>query len=246
MKRCFVEDVDPCLFYAYTAHLNAGSLFVTGKGAGNGLSNIRKRLIDGMMKCCVSVEGVVVAAAVAADGDVQQGQGQQSQQQPQPHPTSAKTKCTSCTLLRDCDFRLKLADKGGSAGTAGNTTASLPPSGASQPATTTTSPNTTVTAVNTSTTNTNTTPTTTESFPLCRFCRDRVTAANDFLMFMAHLRQPGKQGVTILGMFRHVMWLRRRMAVGRVGNSGLFEAEALMTIDKKGEGEWERMVQFVN
>ncbi|KAI8851279.1 hypothetical protein BC829DRAFT_441706 [Chytridium lagenaria] len=152
MKRCLAEDVEPCLFYTYTAYINTSTLF------GN------------------------ITPSLEMD----------------------KTKCFTCTISRDCDFRLRL---------------SAP-----------TSP--------------------TDIHPLCRFCRDRVSAVHDFFVFMGHLRQgligPGKQGATILGMFRHAVWLRRRMAVGRVGSCALFEGDTLAAVDRRGEGEWERGVRIVN
>ena len=44
---------------------------------------------------------------------------------------------------------------------------------------------------------------------ICRFCRDRVSCVADFFTFITHLRQgvigPGKQGVTILGLFRQMV-----------------------------------------
>ncbi|KAJ3217943.1 rab guanine nucleotide exchange factor S2 [Dinochytrium kinnereticum] len=90
----------------------------------------------------------------------------------------------------------------------------------------------------------------TEIHPICRFCRDRVTSVSDFFQFMNHLRQgligPGKQGATILGMFRHASWLRRRMAAGRVGSCSLFEADSLVAIDRRGDGEWEKLVHIIN
>ncbi|KAJ3065717.1 rab guanine nucleotide exchange factor S2 [Podochytrium sp. JEL0797] len=90
-----------------------------------------------------------------------------------------------------------------------------------------------------------------DTSPLCPFCADRVSTVIDFYTYMAHVRQgvigPGKQGVTVVGMLRHAVWLRRRMGVARVGVCGLFEGEGLVAVDRRGGevGEWEKLVQII-
>ncbi|KAJ1570065.1 rab guanine nucleotide exchange factor S2 [Nowakowskiella sp. JEL0078] len=86
--------------------------------------------------------------------------------------------------------------------------------------------------------------------PLCRCCRDRVGAAVDFFSYISQLRTGvGKAGSTILGMFRTAQWLRRRMAVARVGNMALFDGDNIgdrnIPILMAGGSEWEKFVQIM-
>nr|KAJ3423214.1 Tubulin beta-6 chain [Polyrhizophydium stewartii] len=63
--------------------------------------------------------------------------------------------------------------------------------------------------------------------PLCRFCRDRLASVLDFCTYTNFMIQgtigPGKQGATILSIFRQMLWLRRRMAVAKIGSCSMFE-----------------------
>ncbi|TPX52273.1 hypothetical protein SeMB42_g01522 [Synchytrium endobioticum] len=91
---------------------------------------------------------------------------------------------------------------------------------------------------------------------LCRFCRGRVCAVGDFCGYMLHLSRdgvmgPGKQGATMMGIFRHCLWLRRRMALARIGSCGLFDSVVEGrgsdggVVVESGSSEWERYVQIV-
>ncbi|KAJ3298674.1 rab guanine nucleotide exchange factor S2 [Rhizoclosmatium sp. JEL0117] len=90
-----------------------------------------------------------------------------------------------------------------------------------------------------------------DSFPVCLFCRDKVVAVIDFYAYMAHLRQgvigPGKQGVTMLGMLRHALWLKRRMGAARIGNCALFDEGVMVSADRAaGVGEWEKIATIIH
>ncbi|KAJ3111869.1 rab guanine nucleotide exchange factor S2 [Phlyctochytrium bullatum] len=196
MKRCLVEDVEPCLFYTYSAYMYTSSIF--NSSASNMPATVKRKLMDSFVKGAVDIFGLATQATPDHPNF--------------PELQPPKTKCFVCSLIRECDFRLRLS--------------STPPS-----------PGGTVAAA------------TSEIYPLCRFCRDRVATVSDFFTFMGHLRQgligPGKQGATMVGMFRHALWLRRRMAAGRVGSCSLFEAESLHSIDRRGDGEWEKAVHII-
>ncbi|KAJ3028591.1 UNVERIFIED_CONTAM: hypothetical protein HDU68_001318 [Siphonaria sp. JEL0065] len=214
IKRCILEDVEPCLFSQYpTLTQGPGGILSTSKlpktlsFTNGGLVTLKKRLLEGFLRGQVEVYSIV-------DQDAQQQQQQQQQQTSSTHMSSPntpnphhiqKSKCTSCLHPRECEFKLRLTDK-------------LPP----------------------------------DTYPLCTFCKDRVSTVSDFYTYMGHLRQgiigPGKQGVTLIGMLRHAMWLRRRMSVARVGNCGLFEVEGLVAADRRGDsvGDWEKFVSIVH
>ncbi|KAJ3130521.1 rab guanine nucleotide exchange factor S2 [Nowakowskiella sp. JEL0407] len=90
--------------------------------------------------------------------------------------------------------------------------------------------------------------------PLCRCCRDRVGATSDFFTYITQHRngtQPGSaNGITILAMFRYTQWLRRRMAIARVGSMSLFDADnvgdqQIQNIPTVGS-EWEKFVQIIS
>ncbi|KAJ3188065.1 hypothetical protein HK101_009235 [Irineochytrium annulatum] len=223
MRRCVSEDVEPCLFYSYGAHLSSGGLFGAGAKSASGLSSgMRKKMMEALGR-----NGVEVVEVTGASGAEEEA-------------PARRVKCGCCALVRECDFRVRVWT-GVSSGSGSSPASSpvggqmppLPPLPVSQTGNGTLGP-----------------AGQSESFPVCGFCRDRVVAVSDFYSFMGHLRQgligPGKQGVTILGMFRHAMWLRRRMACGRVGSCGLFEPESLVAMDRRGEGEWEKVVQIVS
>ncbi|KAJ3107702.1 rab guanine nucleotide exchange factor S2 [Physocladia obscura] len=218
MKRCILEDVEPCLFGAYPA-LNPGpagiystsKLAKPGTGAGvsqtNGLVAIRKRLIDALIKGQLDVFSVVesesFAALLLASSPTSVGSATPNSSAKSPLPPP-KSKCAACMLVRECEYKMRVLDK--------------------SPA---------------------------DVLPLCVFCRDRVATVCDFFVYMGHLRQgiigPGKQGVTMLGMLRHALWLKRRMAIARVGNCVLFEADVMGAVDRKsGDGEWEKLVNVVH
>ncbi|KAI9327064.1 hypothetical protein DFJ73DRAFT_864483 [Zopfochytrium polystomum] len=232
MRRCMAEDVEPCLFYAYAGYPGAvGGIFTTGAGkTQNGLLGVKKRVLESMIRGVVDV--VRLADCTADEGHTSQGQ------------IGCKMKCASCSLLRECPFRLRLAHKNGigsptgTSGVGGEAVDSISIVPISIPVV---SP---------------------DSFSICRLCRDRIAAVVDFFTYMRTLIGPRKQGIagggagaasiagtaglTILGMFRHVTWLRRRMSASRVGSCALFDLEPLMLIERKvGEGEWEKSVQIL-
>lgn len=88
-----------------------------------------------------------------------------------------------------------------------------------------------------------------EWMPICRFCRDRVVSVVDFLTYVNHLRQgiigPGKQGATILSIFRQMLWLRRRMLLARIGSCGIFETAISAITGPGGGGDWETDVKIL-
>ncbi|RKO99670.1 hypothetical protein CXG81DRAFT_14205 [Caulochytrium protostelioides] len=86
--------------------------------------------------------------------------------------------------------------------------------------------------------------------PLCRFCRDRLLAVQDFFAFMGQIRPGGmrlgradRQSGTVMGLFRHMLWLRRRMCLARIGSCNLFEADPPLGV-QVGGAEWEKWVQI--
>ncbi|KAJ3088899.1 rab guanine nucleotide exchange factor S2 [Quaeritorhiza haematococci] len=262
MKRCYVEDVEPCLFYTYQHTQPSGTLFKTG-----GMNtSLRKRLLDGIIRgvCEIHVywtskENLFDQSPVESSKDKASSDSaaqKDNNNKPEtkegttpatspttpdnvgpPLPSSAppKTKCTVCGILRECEYRLRFASQD-------TTTTTKPPPQGQQPA--------------------RGPVTNSEWFACCRFCRDRVACVADFYTYLGHLRQglvgPGKQGATILGMFRHMLWLRRRMAVAKVGSCGLFEGDTISGLERRGEiplvvgsgssggGDWERLVQIIH
>ena len=76
----------------------------------------------------------------------------------------------------------------------------------------------------------------------CRFCRDRLNNVLEFFQYIHQLRQgTNKHNSTILGIFRHMTWLRRRISLAKVGNVALFEGD----IHLLGAGnEWEKLVSI--
>jgi hypothetical protein len=84
------------------------------------------------------------------------------------------------------------------------------------------------------------------SFGLCRFCRDRVVAVHDFFAFITYLAQSsGKTNVTILAIFKQVLWLRRRMAMAQIGSCSIFENEISAILGPGGGGDWEKETDIV-
>ncbi|KAJ3251008.1 hypothetical protein HDU77_006190 [Chytriomyces hyalinus] len=224
-KRCIVEDIEPCLFAAYPTLIpGSGGIFSTAKlskGGMNGMVPMKKRILDCFLKS--QIESFSIAENPASPASIGGAQSPTTSLSgltaTSASPTSPvlipKTKCISCTLTRECEYRLRFTDK--------------------NPA---------------------------EFFQVCSFCHDRVACVLDFYAFMGHLRQgivgvgggasgnwAGKQtqqqGVSLVGLFRHALWLKRRMAVARVGNCGLFEPEMMSAVDRKADGEWEKLMHIV-
>jgi hypothetical protein len=187
MKRCLVEDIEPCLFYSYNAHQNnQGGLFSSGKGS-NGLLQIKKKVMDGLIKGCIEISS-----------ESSSGNG----------GSIVKIKCAACQTIRECEYQMHISDKP----LLSSSPSSSSPQHSSPSAGSPTGQQ--------------------DQTPLCRFCRDRVVSVVDFYLFIGHLKSgvigPGSQGVTILGLFRHVQWLRRRMSVSRVSANPLFDIVNLL------------------
>lgn len=217
MKRCMLEDVEPCLLYSYQSN---GASFKNGAPVTNAF---RKRVFDAVLRgaCEVSIywsskENLYLGTHDSTDstsspssvGSVNSSSPSSKSPSlnataPTPNTSSdispPKKKCCGCGLTRECDYRLRFTNL-------------------DRPA--------------------NTAPSYSEWFPICRFCRDRVTCVNDFFSYMAHLRQGviGK-GVSILAMFKHTMWLRRRMSVARLGGCAVLEGDIM--------GDWEKLVKII-
>ncbi|TPX33110.1 hypothetical protein SmJEL517_g03937 [Synchytrium microbalum] len=223
MKRCLSEDVEPTLFYSY--HLTAvNPLFKT---SGVLTNSYKRKLIDNITRGLWEIQTFAFTTTTTlprSSGSLDSSVSTSpttiphtNTSQPQ-QPAPPKTRCSICSLNRDCEFRLRFP---------------LDPSNPQS-----TRP-----------------PTASDWNPLCRFCRDRVCAVGDFCAYILHLRQgvigPGKQGATVMGIFRHCLWLRRRMALARIGSCGLFEGVAEGSrsaggaVIESGSSEWERYVQIV-
>ncbi|KAJ3201112.1 hypothetical protein HDU82_008356 [Entophlyctis luteolus] len=203
MKRCIIEDIEPCLFTAYPTLVSGpGGTYATSKlgKSTNGLLAMKRRLLDAFSK-----NQIEIRFAAESDSNYQLHSTISTPSTIQP-VSVAKGKCISCTVTRECEYRLCICDK-----TAHG-----------------------------------------DMFHLCVFCRDRIAAVGDFYAYMGHLRQgvigPGKQGMTLLVMLRHATWLRRRMAVARVGNCALFEPQSAVAAAERrgGDSEWEKLVNVVN
>ncbi|KAJ1330362.1 hypothetical protein BSLG_009496 [Batrachochytrium salamandrivorans] len=84
---------------------------------------------------------------------------------------------------------------------------------------------------------------------LCRFCRDRVTSVLDFFTYSNYMLQgsigPGKQGATILSIFRQMQWLCRRMSVAKIGSCSMFETPLSAITGPGGGGDWETDIKIL-
>ncbi|KAJ1566902.1 hypothetical protein HK405_007985 [Cladochytrium tenue] len=245
MRRCLAEEVEPCLFGiplgqspAAAAAANGSSdvpstphpaaAAMGGLSPSPGLLPMRRRIVEAMLRGCVDVSTVSTTTDSVP-----------------PANPAAKPRCASCSLPRLCHFRLRIAD---GASVSASTTNADPrrqkqqqqqqqPVGQQPPAA--------------------------DSYAVCRLCRDRISAAVDFFAYMRTFSLPrdpsaaaaaagnGSEGndaptaTTIVGMFRHATWLRRRMAASRVGSCALFEPELLVFLDRRGggaDGDWEKAV----
>jgi hypothetical protein len=84
-----------------------------------------------------------------------------------------------------------------------------------------------------------------ETTSVCRFCRDRVLAVQDFFEFVTCLcTNTTIQTATILSTFKKVLWLRRRMAVAVLGSCSLFETEITAMMGPGSSGDWEQFVDI--
>eukprot|EP00842_Homolaphlyctis_polyrhiza_P004152 jgi/Hompol1/4738/HPOL_000495-RA len=237
MKRCIHEDADPCLFYGY---LNPAIASSKSGAYGSGFPvALKKRLSEGVMRGHCEIKLVAAGLAsqsnptpsstlanaatttsgvpgpssssnTAPDPQSLAGPNSPSLQQsrsPTQGPTSIvpKERCSICTIVRDCEYAMKLAPV---------------PSG------------------------------TKEWMSLCRFCRDRITSVMDFFAYTMHMLQgsigPGKQGATILSIFRQMMWLRRRMVLAKIGSCSVFETAISAITGPGGGGDWETDIKILS
>ncbi|KAJ3003913.1 rab guanine nucleotide exchange factor S2 [Thoreauomyces humboldtii] len=223
LKRCMVEDIEPCLFYVY--HQDTGGIF---KAQSGGLSTSgRKRLLDNVSRgqCEISPlwtsrESLLLLSNQHSSSPNSSGASPSS---PSPGTTSftssaattrqaPRVKCQTCSLVRDCDYKIRFTKTPLTSKKDAHPADTSPHS--HQPQLLSTSPPAP-------------TPSTEQMtwHPVCRFCRDRVLSVLEFFAFLAHIRDGVKQGATLLGMFRQALWLRRRMAVCRIGSAALFEGD---------------------
>ncbi|KAI8908257.1 hypothetical protein DFJ77DRAFT_474390 [Powellomyces hirtus] len=238
VKRCMAEDIEPCLFYVY--HQDSGGLF---KQSGLSTSG-RKKLLDNVMRGACEIGPVwssresvnVSGGKLPSAGPASPSTASQPSSTASPHssssssphskPPSQKAKCLTCTLVRDCDYKIRFPPlpKARASASQNNLSPTAPTAGGPEVA----------------------------WHPLCRFCRDRVLAVLEFFAFLAHIRDGVKQGATLLGMFRQALWLRRRMAVCRIGSTALFEGDVPAAGYATGGtgrfeagGEWEKWVHIM-
>ncbi|OAJ39608.1 hypothetical protein BDEG_23439 [Batrachochytrium dendrobatidis JEL423] len=84
---------------------------------------------------------------------------------------------------------------------------------------------------------------------LCRCCRDRVTSVLDFFTYSNYMIQgsigPGKQGATILSIFRQMLWLCRRMSTAKIGSCSMFETALSAITGPGGGGDWETDIKIL-
>ncbi|TPX61132.1 hypothetical protein SpCBS45565_g07332 [Spizellomyces sp. 'palustris'] len=221
-KRCMAEDVEPCLFYGY--HLEGGGIFKQTQGLS---TSSKKKFLENISRgWCEVVSQWATRSNPSLASKLSQSPSSPSplssdiasQQSQRP---AARTKCYACTLIRDCDYKIRFVAPAPS--TSSTTIGSVSSSSATQ---TSLSPDA-------------------AWQPLCRFCRDRILAVLDFFAFLSHLRVGVKHGATILAMFRQVLWLRRRMAGSRIGSTALFEGDADGNGRPEEGGDWEKLVQIM-
>lgn len=237
LKRCLVEDVEPCLLYTYQQP-SAGIYF---KNATSMPTAFRKKLIEAVMRCGCEIKyywsskedlflkspnlelgnGLESVNAILGQSGGSAVESPTKQQLAESPSTASnefavpKKKCSCCNVIKDCDYKMRFSLQEKKTGDAVQYS---------------------------------------EWYPTCRFCRDRVTCVGDFFAYITHMKQglvgPGKAGFTILGIFRHLMWLKRRMALARVGSMALFEGDILPSIEgseshKSEEATLENMVLFI-
>jgi len=213
MKRSMLEDIEPCLYYAYNNHTN--SIKAYGMS-----SSYRKKLFDGVYKGSVDIKLYWSSNETLYLGTTDDGSPSASSP-PKKSPEDSekekygppKKRCTNCGITKECDYRLRFT----------NTSSSNPQ-----------------------------TPTAPliEWSVICRFCRDRVASVADFFTFITRVKSQAER-IGILGMFRHMLWLKRRMAVSRVGCCSLFEGEVVASLERgagglEQSGDWEKLVQVIH
>lgn len=216
MKRCLLEDVETCLFSAseplesrQTVLGNANNgvpgflLFKSGNSGTQMATSMKKRIVEAVSKggCEIQSNG----SRKAVQQNILQANNVDGK-----FACVEKRKCLLCANDRECDFKLRFLN---------------PPS---------------------------------DWNPCCRFCKDRVVAVCEFYGYLLQLRQSGitaelaaaltseptsltstdfpntgvpqrlaKEGLVL---FRHVQWLRRRMAAARIGSNGMFDSEAVLKV----------------
>ncbi|KAI8621868.1 hypothetical protein BC830DRAFT_1091946 [Chytriomyces sp. MP71] len=218
-KRCLVEDVEPCLFAAYPVLVpGPGGIFSTArlaKGGVNGLLIIKKRLLDCLARGAIECFSIADTLLSGGNGSPTSSMTALPQSLGFSSPTSPVIPKAKCAA---CFLTRECEFR--------------------------------VRLSDKSTA---------EFLQVCTFCHDRVVCVVDFFTFMGHLRAGligvgggggsgvgGKQAsVSLMSMLRHVLWLKRRMAVARVGNCGLFEPEMMAAADRRSDGEWEKLVHIL-
>ncbi|KAL2919595.1 hypothetical protein HK105_200507 [Polyrhizophydium stewartii] len=239
MKRCMAESVEPCLFYTYQQPTSGFAKAVYGPGL---TTSFKKRLVEcavrgqceiklvagflaPRMSMTVMLPGQTSSQPAHAADRPSQAPLQLQPQSSSPGSSSPaagagdaaggsqrqtgqavpKDRCTLCTIVRDCEYAVRL----------------LPVAAGTK-----------------------------EWTPLCRFCRDRLASVLDFCTYTNFMIQgtigPGKQGATILSIFRQMLWLRRRMAVAKIGSCSMFETPLSAITGPGGGGDWEADIKILS
>jgi hypothetical protein len=92
MKRCILEDIEPCLYYCYNFSGAAKTI-----SSGGMSSSLKKRLLDAITK------GLCEFGFPKEDIENDKNSSASTPQ---------KTKCSTCTVLRECQFKVKFGEKG--------------------------------------------------------------------------------------------------------------------------------------
>ncbi|KAI9004745.1 hypothetical protein BC832DRAFT_61809 [Gaertneriomyces semiglobifer] len=236
LKRCMVEDIEPCLFFLF--HTETNGTFVGAPMS----TAVKKKLIDNVVKGWCEIVPNEIASTPAMTSTTKplivtaHSTASSTPNPPMaPAPTPSvkpKAACLTCSIQRECDYKIRFTPPVPLA-----MNASTPP--LQQPPTLSSSPSQGAAAIH---------PADRSWSPLCRFCRERVLSVSDFFEYLSRIREMSKQGSSLLGMFRQVMWLRRRMANCRVGSVALFEGEtgggyAGPNLYEDG-GDWEKFVHI--
>ena len=92
MKRCILEDIEPCLYYCY--NFSGSSKAISSGGMS---SSLKKRFLDALTR------GLCEFASFKEDTETEKNSSTL---------TAQKTKCSTCTVIRECQFKVKLGEKG--------------------------------------------------------------------------------------------------------------------------------------
>ncbi|KAI9022485.1 hypothetical protein DFJ74DRAFT_643337 [Hyaloraphidium curvatum] len=194
LRRCLVEDVEPCLFFSFGSGLSGGNLWKVASTLATGL---KKRLLETVVagNCHVrptSEDGAATQSSlVLSNNSLQVAQKIKeaiTDVQPNFAPPSTQQKCWLCSGMRECDHRLFLhPSSSASQSREANGDAedvALPEGGQL----------------------------------ICLWCKERINAVRAFYEFMRSLQIAPNPEASELELFRQAITCRQQMAIARVGS----------------------------